>query len=130
TQVCPALDSPPHSAASTAACTSASASTIIASLPPHSITTGVSVCAQAAITALPVAVDPVNASLSTPARHSAAPVGLKPVTSCSTGCSGTTSASEPTSQAPTAGAYSDGLNTTAFPAASASPIEPIGVSTG
>ncbi len=36
----------------------------------------------------PVAADPVNAILSTPARHSAAPVVPSPVTTCSTGWSG------------------------------------------
>ena len=75
--------------------------------------------AQAAITLRPVAAEPVKASLSTPAAHSAAPVAPKPVTSCSTGCSGTASANESTSQRPTAGVYSLGLNTTALPAASA-----------
>ena len=39
---------------------------------------------------LAVAVEPVKAILSTPAPHSAAPVAPPPVTSCSTGCSGTT----------------------------------------
>ena len=53
-----------------------------------------------------------------------------PVISCSTGCSGTTSANELTSQPPTAGVSSLGLNTTALPAASAYTIEPIGVNTG
>src|SRR3954449_6841862 len=119
TQVWPALLIPPHTAAVAAASTSASSSTIIASLPPHSISTGVSVSAQAAITFLPVAADPVNAILSTPARHSAAPVSPKPLTSCSTGCSGTTSANESTIHLPTAGVYSLGLKTTALPAASA-----------
>ena len=35
-----------------------------------------------------------------------------------------------TSHSPVAGVSSDGLNTTAFPAASAYAIEPIGVNTG
>ena len=52
------------------------------------------------------------------------------MTSCSTGRSGTTSANELTSQPPTAGVSSLGLNTTALPAASAYAIEPIGVKTG
>jgi len=39
-------------------------------------------------------------------------------------------ANELTSQAPTAGVSSLGLNTTAFPAASAYAIEPMGVNTG
>ena len=68
----------PHTAASAAAATSASSSTSSASLPPASMRTGVRFSAQAAITFLPVAVEPVNAILSTPARHSAAPVSPKP----------------------------------------------------
>src|SRR4051794_24111276 len=126
-QVCPALVMPPQTAAWAAASTSASLSTIIASLPPASITTGVRVSAQAAITFLPVAVDPVKAILPTPARHSAAPVPPRPGTACSTGCSGTSSANVSTSHCPTAGVYSLGLNTTALPAASAPEIDPIGV---
>ena len=70
----------PQSAASAAASMSASRSTISASLPPASITTGVRVSEQAAITRLPVSVEPVNAILSTPERHSAAPVSPSPVT--------------------------------------------------
>src|SRR5205085_10867032 len=108
-----------QTAAVAAASMSASSATIIASLPPHSISTGVSVSAQAAITFLPVRAEPVKAILSTPARHSAAPVSPNPVTSCSTGCSGTTSAKASTSHLPTAGVYSLGLNTTVLPAASA-----------
>src|SRR3954466_8324598 len=112
-QVCPALVIEPQTAASAAAVTSASASTISASLPPASITTGVSVSAQAPMTFLAVAVDPVNASLPTPERHSAAPVSPRPCTACSTGCSGTISANESTSHCPTTGVYSLGLKTTA-----------------
>src|SRR5204863_474799 len=74
TQVWPALVSPPQVAASAAASGSASASTIIASLPPHSSSTGVSVSAHAAMIFLPVRVDPVKASLSTPAPVNVAPV--------------------------------------------------------
>ena len=109
---------------------SASASTISASLPPASITTGVSVSAQAAITFFAVAVEPVNAILPTPDRHSAAPTSPRPCTACSTGCSGTTSANVSTSHCPTAGVYSLGLNTTALPAASAPAIGPSGVRIG
>jgi hypothetical protein len=79
---------------------------------------------------LPVAGEPVNASLSTPDRHSAAPVSPKPVTSWNTGCSGTASAKLSASHFPTPGVYSLGLNTTALPAASAYAMEPIGVNTG
>ena len=97
---------------------SASSSTMTASLPPASITTGVSVSAQAAITRLPVAVEPVKATLSTPARHSAAPVSPKPVTTWRTGCP-TVSRNVRASHSPTPGLYSLGLNTTALPAARA-----------
>src|SRR5712692_8243063 len=130
THVCPALDSAPQTAASAAASRSASAATSIASLPPHSATMGVRFSAQAAMTFFAVLVDPVNAILSTPLRARKLPVSPKPVTSCSTGCSGTTSANELTSQPPTAGVNSLGLYTTALPAASAYAIEPIGVNTG
>src|SRR4051794_31984395 len=129
THVCPALVMPPHTQALAAASRSASASTIMASLPPHSTSTGVSVSAQAAITFLPVRVEPVNASLSTPAVHSAAPVSPSPCTAWNTGSS-TTSANASTSHWPTAGVYSLGLKTTALPAASAYAMEPSGVNTG
>jgi hypothetical protein len=99
----------------------------MASLPPSSSTTGVSRSAQAAITLRPVAGDPVKASLSTPARHRALPVAPSPVTTCSTGCSGTTSAKASARKRPTAGVSSLGLNTTALPAASAEVIVPEGV---
>lgn len=91
----------------------------MASLPPHSSTTGVRVSAHVAITRLAVAVDPVKAILSTPTAHSAAPVAPYPVMSCSTGASGTTAAKERTSQSPTPGVSSLGLKITALPAARA-----------
>ena len=69
---------------------------------------------------LPTPVEPVNAILSTPARHSAAPVAPRPVTTCSTsGRSGTAICEACSSHRPIAGVYSLGLNTTALPAASA-----------
>ena len=56
------------------------------------------------------------------------------MTSCSTGRGSPNTASaspnDLTSHAPVAGVSSDGLNTTALPAASAYAIEPIGVNTG
>ena len=57
---------------------SASASTIIGSLPPSSRLTGVSVSAACAITFLPVATEPVNITKST-SSTSAAPVSPRPV---------------------------------------------------
>ncbi len=71
------------------------------------------------ITFLPVGVDPVKEILSTPLSHSAAPVAPIPVTSCATGCSGTTSRMASTSHSPIAGVNSEGLNTTVLPAARA-----------
>src|ERR1035437_6612594 len=128
--VCPALDIAPQAAASAAASRSASALTRNASLPPHSATIGVRFSAQAAMTFFAVAAEPVKAILLTALPASAWPVSAAPVISCSTGCSGTTSANELTSQPPTAGVSSLGLNTTALPAASAYAIDPIGVKTG
>ena len=119
-QVWPALLMAPHTAASAAATTSASSSTIIASLPPSSMSTGTRFSAQAAITFLPVGAEPVNATLPTPARHSAAPVSPKPVTTWkASAASGTAARQAAASHAPMAGVYSDGLKTTALPAASA-----------
>ena len=119
-QVCPALLIAPQTAASAAATTSASSSTIIASLPPSSMSTGTRFSAQAAMTFLPVGAEPVKASLSTPARHSAAPVSPKPVTTWkASAASGTAARQAAASQAPMAGVYSEGLKTTALPAASA-----------
>ena len=119
-QVWPALLMEPHSAASAAAATSASSSTIIASLPPHSISTGTRFSAQAAMTRRPVVAEPVNATLSTPARVRAAPVSPRPVTTWSTsGRSGTAIAHACASHRPTPGVYSLGLKTTALPAARA-----------
>ncbi len=86
--------------------------------------------AHAAMTLRPVRADPVKASLSTPPRQSASPVAPRPVTTCTRGCSGIASAKRAASQLPTAGVYSLGLKTTALPAASAYPIDPIGVYTG
>ena len=118
-QVCPALDSAPQAAASAAASRLASLATRNASLPPHSATIGVRFSAQAAMTLRAVAADPVKAILPTALRARWPPVSPEPVTSWSTGCSGTTSANELTSQPPVAGVNSLGLNTTALPAASA-----------
>src|ERR1700691_1472110 len=106
-----------------------------ASLPPHSASTGVRFAAAAAMTLRAVAAEPVNAILSSLDAASAAPVSPSPVTICSTGCvspntSASTSANESTSHAPVPVVSSLGLNTTALPAASAYPIDPIGVNTG
>ena len=92
------------------------------------------VSAAAAITLRAVAAEPVKAILATPLRASASPVEPGPVTSWNTGCDSpkmpSASPNDRTSQSPVAGVSSDGLNTTAFPAASAYAIEPTGVNTG
>src|SRR5215831_17338416 len=118
-QVCPALDTAPHAAASAAASRFVSLPIRSASLPPHSAIIGVRFCAHAAITLRAVGLDPVNAILLTALSASASPVVSASVISCSIGFSGTISANELTSQSSTAGVYSLGLNTTALPAASA-----------
>jgi len=92
------------------------------------------VSAAAASTFRAVAADPVKAILPTPLRTSASPVGPAPVTSWSTGTWSpkmpSASLNACTSQFPVAGVSSDGLKMTAFPAASAYAIDPIGVNTG
>jgi hypothetical protein len=72
-----------------------------------------------AITVRPVAGDPVNATLSTPARHSAWPVVPSPVATWKTGGPATASAKVSARKQPTAGVSSLGLRTTALPAARA-----------
>src|SRR3954454_440612 len=118
-QVWPLLLNDPHTAASAAASRSASSSTISASLPPHSISTGVRFCAQAAMTLRPVAEEPVKASLPIGAVHRAAPVAPRPVTVWKTSGIVTAAANAFASQTPTPGVYSLGLKTTVLPAASA-----------
>jgi hypothetical protein len=81
--------------------------------------TGTRFSAQVAITFLPVAAEPVKATLSIGARQSATPVSPRPTTVCSRPWPGSTSQRLSASQTPTPGVSSLGLKTTAFPAASA-----------
>ena len=74
---------------------SASASTIIGSLPPSSSETGVSVSAARAMTRLPVSLDPVNMTMSA-ASITASPACRSPATTSST------SSGRPTSRMPSA----------------------------
>ena len=83
------------------------------------MTTGVSVSAQAAMTFRPVAAEPVNASLSTPALHNAAPVEPSPVIVWMSGWEAPRESHTSASHTPTPGVSSLGLNTTALPAAMA-----------
>src|SRR5260370_617439 len=92
-----------------------------ASFPPHSATIGVRFSAQAAMTFFAVAAEPVNAILLTALRARQAPVSPAPGTSCSTGCSGTTSPNELTPPAAAGPVSSLGFTTTSAPQAPRSP---------
>src|SRR6266700_1602401 len=118
-QTWPLLNIDRYTAPLAARSRSASAQTIIASLPPSSSEHGTSRSAQAAATFLPVTTLPVNEILSTAPLTSAAPDSPSPWTNCST--SSGTPASHITFAAhpPEYGVTSDGLSTTAFPASSA-----------
>ena len=85
-QVCPVAANTPATSPFAAACRSASGNTICGDLPPSSRVTLLMFSAAACATARPVAVDPVNATLSTPGcAASAAPVSRdSPVTTLTT----------------------------------------------
>ncbi len=97
---------------------SASASTIIGSLPPSSRLTGVNVSAALAITFLPVSTEPVNMTKST-SSTSAAPVSPRPVAIWNTPAGSPHSDIIAASSSEVIGVTSEGLSTTALPAASA-----------
>ena len=78
---------PPHTAALDAISRSASARTIIASLPPNSRTDGISLRAHASAIFRPVSTLPVKNTLSGAASISALPISPPPCTIC-TRCSG------------------------------------------
>ena len=87
-------------------------------MPPSSSATGVSVSAALAMTFLPVAVEPVNITMSTWST-SAAPVSPRPVATWKT-CSGSPHSRSPSaSRSDVSGVTSDGLRITALPAMSA-----------
>ena len=104
-----------------AACRSASGKTICGDLPPSSSVTLLMFSAAAAATALPVAVDPVNATLSTPeCAASVAPTSReRPVTTLTTPGGKPACSTSSANASVDAGACSDGLTTTVQPAASA-----------
>ena len=117
-QTCPELFMPYATAAFAARSRSASARTIIGSLPPSSRLTGVSVAAARAMTFFPVSTDPVNITMST-SSTSAAPVSPRPVATWKTPGGSSHSASIPAIRSDVSGVTSDGFSTTALPAASA-----------
>ena len=98
---------------------SASAATITGSLPPHSRTTGTILSAHDAATFLAVLVEPVNEILLTADSVKARPVSGVPVTVVKIAAKGATSINVSANHLPTPGVNSEGLNTTALPAASA-----------
>ncbi|CAB4335247.1 unannotated protein [freshwater metagenome] len=108
-----------QSAYSAANLISASFATITGSFPPHSKTTGIIDSAQLAATFFAVLVEPVNEILFTLDCVKAFPVSGNPVTVVKMFSKGATWANESASHLPTPGVNSDGLKTTAFPAASA-----------
>ena len=113
-----------NSAALAARSTSASASTIIGSLPPSSSDTGVSVFAARSATSLPVSVDPVN--MITSARSiRLRPSGPRATTTWNTS-SGIPHARSPSSiNSEVSGVTLEGLTITELPAASAGIASPI-----
>ena len=119
TQTWPLLNIDRYTAPLAARSRSASAHTIIASLPPSSSEHGMSRSAQAAATFLPVATLPVNEILSMSPLTSAAPDSPSPCTSCRTSLGTPASHSTFAAQPPECGVTSDGLSTTALPASSA-----------
>ncbi len=119
--VCPVAAKTPATSPFAAATRSASANTICGDLPPSSRVTLLMFSAAAFATARPVAVEPVNATLSTPGcPASAAPVSREsPVTTLTTPGGNPASASSSTNPSVEAGECSDGFTTTVQPAASA-----------
>ena len=116
---CPALAMACHKVTSAAFLISASRSIRTGSFPPHSRTTGVIRSAQVAATFFAVRVEPVKEIFPTLLSVSAIPVSGVPVMTVKMSENGATRLKVSPSQAPIAGVYSLGLNTTVFPAASA-----------
>jgi len=119
--VCPVAANTPATTPLAAAARSASGKTTCGDLPPSSRVTGFRFSAAACATARPVAVDPVNATLSTPGcPASAAPTSRDwPVTTLTTPGGNPASAISSAKPSVDAGACSDGLITTVQPAARA-----------
>ena len=116
--VWPLLNMPPQTAAFAARSRSASASTIIASLPPSSRLYGISRSAARCAILLPVRVDPVN-WMKSASSTSAEPVAPAPVRHSSTPGAPTSSRQPRTISRVATGVSSDGLMATAAPANSA-----------
>src|SRR3954452_10255813 len=116
-QTWPQLRNAPQSAPSTARERSASSSTSIGSLPPSSSVTGTSRSPAAAATRRPTSAEPVKSTLASPREQtSASPTAPSP---CASANGAPADAKISATSAPVSGGNSDGLSTTAFPAASA-----------
>ena len=103
----------------------------MASLPPSSRDTGVSVCAAWAIRVLPAGTLPVKNSLSMPFSKKAVATLEPEPTMCWNRPSGSSPASRMRSMArPTAGVAAATLSSTALPAISAMTISPNGIDSG
>jgi len=119
--VCPVAANTPATTPLAAAARSASGKTTCGDLPPSSRVTGFRFSAAACATARPVAVDPVNATLSTPGW----PASAAPPSRDWPGITLTTPGGKPASAIRSAnpsveaGACSDGLITAVHPAARA-----------
>src|SRR5215470_4059608 len=120
-QVWPVAANTPATIPLAAAARSASGKTTCGDLPPSSSVTLLMLSAAALATARPVAVEPVNATLSTPGcAASAAPVPRdRPVTTLTTPGGNPASATSSANPSVETGACSEGLTTMVQPAASA-----------
>ncbi len=118
--VCPVAAKIPATTPLVAASRSASANTMLGDLPPSSSETLARWSAASFITLVPVSVEPVNATLSTPSwRTSARPVSAPPVTTLNTPGGNPASSISRANSSVDAGVCSAGLTTTVQPAASA-----------
>ena len=122
-QIWPEFIIPPQAAALAARSRSASARTIIGSLPPSSRLTGVRVSAARAITLRPVLSEPVNWTKSTLSTR-APPVSPIPCTQSKTSGPPISCFQASTTSARPSGVNSEGLTTTAAPACRAGIASP------
>mmetsp|Transcript_6523 Transcript_6523/g.22310 ORF Transcript_6523/g.22310 Transcript_6523/m.22310 type:complete len:271 (+) Transcript_6523:682-1494(+) len=125
----PQLKREKATASSAALSRSASEKTTIGSLPPSSRTRRLREGAQSAMICLPVAEEPVMATMSTSPCTRALPTTPSPCTSSSTPA-GSADWSAFATSAPTSGVTSEGLSTTALPAARAGRVRRRGSSAG
>ena len=110
-----------------------SASTMLGDLPPHSSDTFLRFdCAAAVMTALPVAVEPVNAMQSTSMDEASAwpAVWPKPGTTLNTPSGRPASIASSATRSAVSGDFSEGLSTSELPLASTGPIFHDAISSG